>query len=128
MCCRLMAVDDLDPPKPAGKWCSNIKQGVGCSIYETRPQSCRDFICDWLHTQSRPEGERLPIELRPDRCKVMLTSYKDSIVAKVDPGRPDAYKREPMATLLKGIMRNGARVYVSLNGENYMMREVSRKK
>ncbi len=50
---------------PPGEWCRHACAGVGCKIYETRPQSCRDFECAWL------EG-LLDEEDRPDRSRVLV--------------------------------------------------------
>lgn len=41
-------------------WCSHCTKGVGCSIYEQRPNSCRKYRCLWLRggfgdDQKRPD-------------------------------------------------------------------------
>ena len=49
-------MNELD--KPLNTPCIHLAQ-VGCGIYESRPQSCRDYDCAWLHghfgTDDRPD-------------------------------------------------------------------------
>ena len=43
-------------------------QDPGCRIYESRPESCRGYVCGWLFSP-----EMFPQEaLRPDLCGVMF--------------------------------------------------------
>lgn len=46
-CCKLLDIPVL--AKPGGKWCQHCKPGCGgCTIYDTRPDVCRKFACQWL--------------------------------------------------------------------------------
>jgi hypothetical protein len=56
--------------KPAGVWCEHAGNhpGGGCSIYETRPQACRDFLCSWLTDE---HGIFLDGD-RPDRIGIVF--------------------------------------------------------
>ncbi len=53
-CCHSVGVHELD--KPAGVWCEYTSTthplrklpGKGCAIYDTRPESCREWSCAWL--------------------------------------------------------------------------------
>lgn len=98
LCCKLMAVDEL--AKPRGQWCGDCRVGSGCARYASRPDACRDFACVWL--QAENAGRSLGAELRPDRCRVMLTPTNDGqgIVAHVDPGMPHAHERGAIAETL----------------------------
>lgn len=64
-CCVVFAINDGPVNKPAGVACPH-SAGGGCAIYGSRPQTCRDFFCEW-----RRFG-RLDDAWRPDRCGVML--------------------------------------------------------
>src|SRR5882724_563871 len=90
LCCKIMEIPELG--KPHCQWCTNCHKSVGCKIYETRPNSCREFRCVWLQSQSwpKPWGE----ELRPNRTKVVLCAMSDGkgVVAQVDPAFPGAYR------------------------------------
>ena len=50
MCCKLPRIPVLD--KPAGEWCRHCTPGVGCNIYDERPQMCREFFCQWIENTS----------------------------------------------------------------------------
>lgn len=83
--------------KPPGAWCAHCDRGVGCSIYDDRPQSCRDFRCLWLSDPSIPQ------KMRPDRSKVVLEAdaANQRIVAWCDPANPLAWAREPLRSSLR---------------------------
>ena len=64
-CCKTHAADVWKAK--GGEYCDRCQIGVGCSIYEDRPEGCRTFKCHWL----RGAGEESD---RPDRLKVVVTS------------------------------------------------------
>lgn len=78
MCCKLLGVIELE--KPAGKQCQHCNPGVGCKIYEQRPQGCKEFACLWLQGLA-------PEEMKPDETKVVLDVRTDGtgIVMHCDP-------------------------------------------
>src|SRR4051812_16469014 len=95
LCCKVYDVPSLD--KPAGQWCRYAKPGRGCGIHETRPQHCRSFHCLWM-TQSW-----LGPEWKPDQAKMVLSIDPATLClfVQVDPGQPNAWKREPYYRHLK---------------------------
>ncbi len=97
-CCRLLAVTELKKPKNTR--CAHCNVGVGCKIYEDRPESCISFKCIWLQTQGT--GLALPLALRPDKSKVVLHTTPDekNIVAKVDPDMPMAWMNRGISDML----------------------------
>jgi hypothetical protein len=90
-CCKVMEIRELN--KPGNTWCQHCKIGVGCGIYDTRPESCRVYECVWL--QSQRGGKPLALELRPDRSRVVIgvANQGEDFVLYVSPDRPDAWKR-----------------------------------
>lgn len=66
-CCTVLPADDPTLKKQSGVDCAHCDVGAGCRIYETRPQTCRDFFCGW---RALP---KLGDEWRPDRSGVMIT-------------------------------------------------------
>lgn len=62
-CCRPLPI--LESGKPIGVWCKHCDKGVGCRIYESRPDSCRGFFCQWLMGVGADES-------RPDKTRVIL--------------------------------------------------------
>jgi hypothetical protein len=115
MCCKLLAVSDLKKPK--NKLCEHCKIGVGCKIYDDRPESCEAFKCLWLQTQDHYPP--LPMNLRPDKCKVVLHTTPDerSLIAKVDPNYPEAWRASDIGLLL-GKLAEKVLILVD-NGEQY---------
>jgi hypothetical protein len=98
--------------KPGNTWCQHCKIGLGCSIYDTRPESCRVFECVWLQTQRG--GKPLSLELRPDRSRVIIgtTNHGDDIVLHVSTDRPDAWKRSGIGKLVAEMLADGITVMV----------------
>lgn len=85
LCCYLMPVaDNYKTPfavpltKPALKKCQYQRHRKGCTIYDKRPISCRDWSCAWL------TGD-LPRNLsRPDRSGYVVDPVPDTITFKPD--------------------------------------------
>jgi Fe-S-cluster containining protein len=60
LCCVALRIDSLpgftttfhtgeDIGKAQGEPCRFLaKEGTGCTIYESRPAVCRNFLCDWI--------------------------------------------------------------------------------
>jgi len=69
LCCKLLPIaksDVFDFEKAAGEWCSHCAPGLGgCTIYDTRPQGCRNYKCEWL------KGN-LPEALKPDTINAIF--------------------------------------------------------
>jgi hypothetical protein len=89
LCCKVMEVQEI--AKPGGKWCQHCRTGVGCGIYETRPLACSAYVCGYL---TLPElGE----EWKPAISRLIVPSMvtDGSIIVRVDPARPDAWRRQP---------------------------------
>ena len=103
LCCKAVGVEELD--KPIGVWCRHCAKGKGCGIYETRPASCRVFMCQWMLS------EGLGPEWKPDRAKFALlrSDRGRHLTAFVDPGFPTAWRRSPYYDNLKAWAVQGAR-------------------
>ncbi|MEQ1942410.1 hypothetical protein ABMA32_08315 [Mesorhizobium sp. VNQ89] len=86
MCCKLPLISVLG--KPPGQWCEHCTIGVGCTIYDDRPQMCRDFFCQWI------ENKSIADYWKPEASKIILTQFPRTgfLYAQVDPARPDAWK------------------------------------
>lgn len=97
MCCKLMEVREID--KDDGIWCKHVLQGRGCGIYETRPASCRTFLCGWLSTEALDEA------WYPARSELILVSKEGGLTALVDPSRPEVWREELYYAQLKAWSR-----------------------
>jgi hypothetical protein len=106
LCCKVIPVEELG--KPAGKRCQHVRSGKGCSIYASRPWSCREWSCLWL--KGTEDGAELQLR-RPDRVGYVIDEVPDIIRMTnpdtgevlqydvmqiwVDPARPTAVDDDP---------------------------------
>lgn len=108
LCCKLVGIAELN--KPMGQWCPHCIKSGGCGIYESRPNECRTFNCEWL------TNAQISDDWRPIRSKMVLYHVHDGgmekLVVHVDPGSPLAWKNEPYYSQLK----RWARDLLELNG------------
>jgi hypothetical protein len=95
--------------KPAGEWCQHCAIGKGCKVYDERPQMCVEFECLWLISQKRPDQvSKMPVSLRPDRCKVVFSPSTDERVmaALTMPGDPTAWRRKEVRAVIDCLVKN----------------------
>lgn len=111
MCCKMMKVEELE--KRDDRWCQHCQIGSGCRIYDTRPESCRIYECVWL--QSQRMDKPLPLELRPDKSRVIIGTMNrgEEVVLYVSQERPDAWRQPAFRPLLEDFRRQRLAVHVS---------------
>lgn len=114
-CCNAMKVRELE--KPANTWCQHCNKGKGCAIYDTRPESCREYECLWLRTQRLEKP--LPESVRPDRTNVVIGTLNggNEIVLYVRPEHRNAWKAPAFAPALGLFISRGVPVYISCNDQ-----------
>ncbi len=94
LCCKLLHIEEIE--KPAGVWCSQVRFGHGCGIYESRPNACRAFRCNWLNHAGLDDS------WRPDRAGFVLwTPSPKLLLVVVEPTKSDAWRRKPYYAQLK---------------------------
>ena len=76
-CCKTPYIDAPGLRKPSHQMCQHCT-GVGCGIYDKRPEACREFRCLWLRSQNSEQP--MAAELRPDRCHVIFTETDDPLI------------------------------------------------
>ena len=47
VCCVALTIDDPALRKVQGVRCPNAQADNGCAIYDSRPRTCRSFLCGW---------------------------------------------------------------------------------
>jgi hypothetical protein len=77
MCCLVFPILPLE--KKAGKWCWYCDIGVGCKIWDTKPDPCTRLRCAYF------DMENCGIELRPDKCKVVFERYNGIMLGTLHP-------------------------------------------
>ena len=93
LCCKLIAVRALS--KPRDVLCRHCKAGEGCTIYATRPDSCRTYNCRFVVDPNLDEA------WRPNEAGFIVNSDPQRVVIHVDRGNPDAWRREPYLSTIK---------------------------
>jgi len=101
-CCRDLELHEI--PSKIGEPCSKCEEGVGCTIYETRPKECKEFLCVWA------QMEKVGEDLRPDKCGVIFSrTSKDVMSGRVDQRRKmtqlaakqiESFKKEGFSVVL----------------------------
>jgi hypothetical protein len=87
-CCVIPHIRDKDFEKPSGVACPNCSKGFGCRVYQQRPSVCRTFKCMWLESQSK--NDRMPAELRPNRCGAFFVIPDDKSLTVEVHGKPNS--------------------------------------
>lgn len=109
LCCKVF--DDIKdaPEKRRGGWCSQCDPGgVGCKIYDTRPQVCRNFECVWVQ-----HDKGLPDWLKPSRSRVVVNSSTGlDLMLHPDPSMPDAWRRPDVLGYFMDLASKGITVAV----------------
>lgn len=130
LCCHLLAIPDL--AKPARMWCEHaLRPHGGCAVHglkasEPSLAACVSFECLWLQSQRRVDPtERLGIELRPNRCGVVMGPQDQDdpelLYVQVDPDKPQAWKAPLVAEYLDGILARGGRIEVIIGERRVLL-------
>lgn len=94
LCCKIYEIAETE--SALGSWCKHCEPGKGCKIWESRPDFCRAFFCNWIKLDWLGE------DWRPDIAKFVFTMDPNGyLLFQVDPGTPDAWKREPYYSQIK---------------------------
>lgn len=107
LCCELLGITEID--KPAFTKCWN-QNHTGCSVYDHRPPSCRQFDCAW-------RLGHVPKHLRPSTTGAVITSNGQMIMIYVNemPVHPRALKQ------LTGYASSGIPTIVACKDRRWQM-------
>jgi hypothetical protein len=103
LCCKVMGVPEV---KKDFEWCPHCKPGCGgCTIYEKRPERCRDFNCQWLI------DTRFGEYWYPLKSKIIVDTKLagETMVVSfvVDHDYPNRWREEPWFSDIKKIAKAG---------------------
>lgn len=98
-CCGVLGVIELD--KEPFRRCEHVTP-VGCGAYESRPETCRDYACEWLKGLAQRR-------YRPDRVGLIVDAVSGGEdgttntvrVREVWPGAFHSKRGREFATWLK---------------------------
>lgn len=71
LCCKLLHIPWMN--SPAGEYCKECEENVGCKIYNSAPKECLKYRCAYH------QMEKVGIELRPDKCGVIFEKITEDI-------------------------------------------------
>ncbi|HEY6259004.1 MAG TPA: YkgJ family cysteine cluster protein [Xanthobacteraceae bacterium] len=97
LCCKLLSIEGLED-RPGWTWCKHCRPGKGgCSIYDNRPDACRNFVCGWL--SGALDCVLDPQRWHPAKARMMLTAEAVAaevhVVIHVDANFPDRWREPP---------------------------------
>ena len=69
VCCVVFKIEEPAIAKEAGQPCRHLTKG-GCAIYQTRPGTCRAWLCGWRLIAGLPE------QWRPDLSGILIYQMK----------------------------------------------------
>ena len=99
---HVLGVKELD--KPALKWCKHCYIGDrACQIYDSRPQSCRDFQCAWLTYPQTPD-DMYP---RKSGVVIWITSDGKRAIALTRRHDPTAWRKPAVLDTLRKLAKGG---------------------
>ena len=127
MCCLVLQIDE-ELQKPRDQWCKHAlpgnKQGA-CSIYETRPGTCKRFKCLWL------EGWLQQDHWQPQKSRMVLFGATDDgtpvLKICVDGKLPNRWREEPYFGQIKAMSVAGLNrqpkqlTVVFVNADKYLV-------
>jgi len=103
--------------KPPGVLCKNCKPGAGCTIYDKRPQLCREWYCGW---RLLPFGE----EWRPDRCQILVMMLTETMLKGLKYavqinliGSHDRISWQPLVSQIATFISNNVPVFLAVPGK-----------
>lgn len=84
VCCIVPRIDKAevfwkDCDKEAGQICEKLTKH-GCSVYEDRPASCKNYECLWLQLSKKLKD--FSVEWRPDNLKIVVSTFNNPDLGK----------------------------------------------
>lgn len=126
-CCLVFEVKDV--PKAFGEPCKHLGKtlfGHGCTIYETRPDACKHYVCLWLDSQRRIDVPSMPENMRPDVTHVVLGwpwgTDRETLFVYPYPGYDDAWQKPPVADYLRMILSRRGKIVVVVGNKRWAIK------
>jgi len=78
----------------------------------------------WLTSQSKEKvGDRMPLSLRPDKSKVVISGDSETVSAHCDRGQSTAWQSDPIGAILNALAMEGRKVVVNNGAGKYFLIE-----
>jgi len=106
LCCELLQIPEIN--KPASVMCGDCILSKGCGIYNSRPNSCRNFNCLYL------DSDDMDISLRPNECRVTFEKVTTKIYFGIElPKDIGSCKTPIVSQYIKSLNESGISVVIS---------------
>lgn len=111
-CCTMLGVTELH--KPVNAQCEHVCE-QGCSIYDDRPQTCRNWSCDWKNglipgEELRPDKLGVIFDLRLTGCDPILCMWEVA---------PGAAEQTVLGPILANVYLQAPCAVMTLDGSAY---------
>jgi hypothetical protein len=117
VCCEALTFDIGATRKLSGVMCPHCRPPQGCSVYDTRWEICRSYLCGWRHLG-------LPEEWRPDKSEILISLREglspDGLQGGVEfllLGSHERITWLPLIKFIAALMETPQPVYLSILGE-----------
>ena len=105
LCCTIQEVSEIK--KPEGITCSHCSIEDGCTIYETRPESCKEFHCLWQLGLIQDKRN----ELRPDKLGIICLAKEEiegySPIIQLNSLKQENFKKKIVKRLIENWLNAG---------------------
>lgn len=120
VCCKVLAIKAPEFKKLPEVLCTHCTEGAGCTIYNARPQVCRDWHCGWRCLAF------LGDEWRPDRSGILIEAAtgdippdfprRDGIKFLLRKGALNAVLWPPLQSAIASLVNDGVPVFLGIPG------------
>lgn len=122
VCCSILPINTNGLKKTANLLCEHCNEGQGCRIYETRPNVCRNFYCEWRL------NPHIPATWRPEKSGVFVERVPREHIQDVPQGygsdyailfmllRPDAIERPALIETVADYIFRRVPIFLSIPG------------
>jgi len=122
ICCTLLPISTERFRKTANQLCKHCDDGQGCRIYQSRPDFCRNFYCEWrLNPQIpatwRPEKSGIFIQrISREHIEGIPDTYDSPYALIFVLLRPDSVERPALVETIAGYVYRHVPVFLALPG------------
>lgn len=113
VCCEALKIEELS--KPEGELCKHCEKGKGCTVYQSRPDVCKQWFCMWRWF---PFAKNV----RPDKSGILLSyekhpaTKKQVIVVRDVSKRGNAFDKPGFDQIMQSMVLQGLEVWVGKDG------------
>tara|TARA_R110000772_G_scaffold47449_4_gene108523 strand:+ start:65 stop:514 length:450 start_codon:yes stop_codon:yes gene_type:complete len=106
LCCLILPI--IDTQSPPNTLCKHCTLSKGCGIYDTRPNNCRNYNCEWILSDD------IPMDLKPNKSHMIFEKITHTIqLANLEHTHLDAWKEQNVLDYIQELNDKGISVIIS---------------